>query len=136
MPHSPRWLSALMRVREQRRDTALQSLGKSLLAAKTAGDVTQLAAAKLSQLTTVQQQDGSLRRVDVDRLRQLRANREDLRAELTEHLQRQEEADAGVKRAQTSAVARDSEVEVLSRLADRYLAANRIDEKRREEQIL
>ena len=50
MSQSPRWLPTLMRVREHRRDAALQSLAASLNVAKTANDATQSTAAKLSQL--------------------------------------------------------------------------------------
>ena len=135
MSLSPRWLPALMRVREHRRDAALQSLGKSLLAARTASEATQATATEISQLTA-SQQDHSLHHVDVDRLRHLRANRDHLRAEFVERLQLQAEADAGAKQAQAIAVRRDSEVEILVRLSDRYQTANRIIEKRREEQIL
>ena len=135
MSLSPRWLPALMRVREHRRDAALQSLGKSLLAVRTASDATQTITAEISRLKAAQQ-DNSSPRIDIDRLLQLRANRDDLRAELTERLQRQAEADAGVKQAQAIAVTRDSEVEILVRLSDRYQTANRITANRREEQIL
>ena len=135
MSHSPRWLSALMRVREHRRDAALQSLGKSLLAARTASEATQATATEISLLTATQQ-DRSLHHVDVDRLRHLRANRDHLRAEFVERLQLQAEADEGVKQAHAIAVTQNSEVEILVRLSDRYQTANRIIEKRREEQNL
>lgn len=136
MSQSPRWLPTLMRVREHRRDTALQSLAASLNVAKTANDATQSTAAKLSQLNVAQQQSNSTHRLDIERLRQLRATRDGLRTELAEHIQRQTDATAKVKQAQQAAVTRDSEREILVRLADRYQAANRLNERRREEQIL
>lgn len=124
-----------MRVREHRRDAALQSLGKSLLAARTASDATQITITEISRLTATQQ-DRSSHRIDIDRLLQLRAKRDDLRAELTERHQLQVEADARVTQAQTLVVTRDSEVEILVRLSDHYQTANRLTENRREEQIL
>ena len=126
-----------MRVREHRRDLALQSLGKSLHAAKSASDAAHSVATQLSLLTESQQRDGSSSpRIDVDRLRQSRSNRDDLRAELSASLRRQADAESDVQQAQSTAVARDSEVEVLDRLSDRYRAQRRIGDKRREEQIL
>jgi hypothetical protein len=136
MPQSPRWLTTLMRVREHHRDAARQLLAKSLSVAKTANDAAQTTTEKLSQLATVQQQESDSRHIDVDRLRQLRATRDDLRTELAERLRHQAEAAESVKQAQHIAGLRESELEVLTRLSDRYQATHRITQQRREEQIL
>ncbi|MCX7421349.1 MAG: hypothetical protein NT013_17650 [Planctomycetia bacterium] len=136
MSQSPRWLPILIRIRDHRRDAALQSLAAGLNVAKTANDATESTAAKLSQLNISQQQCNSTHRLDIERLRQLQIIRDGLRAELAERIQDQTDAAAKVKQAQQAAVARDSEREILVRLADRYQAANRLNERRCEEQIL
>src|SRR5439155_17850232 len=93
MFESPRWLTTLLRVREHRRDMALQSLAQSLQTANAARDSAESVANAVSSLTKVQQRDGSVGRVDVARLRQLRQTRDELRTELTERHRQQTAAD-------------------------------------------
>jgi len=136
MFESPRWLTTLLRVREHRRDKALQSLAQSLQTANAARDSAESVANAVSSLTKVQQRDGSVGRVDVERLRQLRQTRDELRTELTERHRQQTVADAEVQHSQAAATACQTEVEVLQNLNERHVEENRITQRRRDQRIL
>ena len=136
MSESPRWLTTLTRVREHRRDEALQSLAQSLQTANAARDAVDSVAEAVSRLTKNQQRDSSAGRVDVERLRQLHQTRDDLRTELAERHRRQTAADAEVQHSQAVATACQTEVEVLQNLNERYVTENRVTQRRRDERIL
>lgn len=134
MSSSSPWLATLLRVREHRRDTALQSLAKSLQVAAKIHDSATGVEVVLSHLSQAQQQSGQSVRLDSERLRQIRQNRDELRSRLTDLRREQKVADAAVQVAQVHAAAKDAEAEVLRRLQDRLDAAHRLAQRRRDEQ--
>lgn len=134
MSSSPPWLAKLLRVREYRRDAARQSLAQSLQTASRIRDAATDVEAKLSHLGQSQQQRSHVGRVDSERLRQLRQERDDLRSHLNNLNSQQTFADAAVQKAQATATATNSEAEVLKRLHDRLDSIDRQAQRRREEQ--
>ena len=134
MPSSPPWLATLQRVREHRRDAALQSLARSLRAATQIRDAATSVEAMISSLGQAQQQSRHAERLDSERLRQIRQDRDDLRSQRTNLLHQQAAAEAVVHREQANAAAKDSEAEVLRRLQDRLDSAHSQAQRRRDEQ--
>lgn len=135
MPETPHWLLTLLRVREQRRDAAFQTLAHSLQSAGAARVAADSVAAEVARLKHDQQSNVS-GRVDVARGRQLHQHRDDLKARLTELRSHQAAAEDEVRQAQTMATARETEVEVLRRLQDRQFEAHRVEQRRRGERNL
>lgn len=131
---SSSWLATLLRVREHRRDTALQSLAQILQAAKNIQNSATSVEAVLSHLGQVQQQCSQFGRLDSERLRQIRHDRDDLRSRLTDLRSEQKVADDAVQVAQAHAAAKDAEAEVLRRLQDRLDSAHQQAQRRRDEQ--
>lgn len=134
MPSSTPWLATLLRVREHRRDTALQSLAQSLQAATKIRDTTIRVEAMISGLGKAQQQSSDAGRLDSERMRQIRQDRDDLRFQRTDLLRQQVVAEAVVRQVQANASAKDAEAEVLRRLQDRIDSAQRQAQRRRDEQ--
>lgn len=134
MPSPSTWLATLLRVREHRHDAALQSLAQSLHVAKSIRDVATDVEAKLSQLGQALQHAGQSGRLDSDRIRQLRQDRDVLRIRQDDLRSQQTTANAAVRQAQTDATAKDAEAEILRRLRDRLDYAHQQTQRRREEQ--
>ncbi len=134
MSSSSPWLATLLRVREYRRDAALQSLAQSLQAATRIRDTSTGVESMLSTLGQAQQQISHAGRLDSERMRQIRQDRDDLRSRLTDLRSEQKTADVAVQVAQTHATAKDAEAEVLRRLHDRLDSARRQAQRRRDEQ--
>lgn len=134
MSSSSNWLATLRRVREYRRDTALQSLAQSLRAAAQIRDTATSVEAMISSLGQAQQQSGHAERLDPERLRQVRQDRDDLRSQQTDLLLQQVAAEDVVRQAQANASAKDAEADVLRRLQDRLDSAFRQARRRRDEQ--
>ena len=134
MSELPSWLTTLQRVREHRRDAAWQSLAERLQTATHVRDATSRVVQAISQLRDTQQQNSQAGRLDFERLRQLRRDRDEWQTQLTQLQQEQSHADTAVRQAQSLAADKESEVEVLQRLSDRLLtsqlqARRRIDEQ-------
>ena len=136
MSSSPQWLSILQRVREHRRDTALHSLAQSLQAAARIRDAINITDTAIARLADAQQQSTPSGRLDADRLRQIRQDRDALRFQLTELRQQQSAANAAIRQAQSVAAEKDAEVDVLQRLSDRHDSADRQARRRQDEQSL
>ena len=134
MPSSSNWLGMLQRIREHRRDTALQSLARSLQAATQIRDATASVEAMISSLSHTQKPTGRIERLDSQRLRQLRQDRDDLRSRRSDLRHQQVAAEAVVHQAQANAATKDNEVEVLRRLQDRLDFTHRQAQQRRDEQ--
>ncbi len=134
MSSSSPWLATLLRVREYRRDAALQSLAQSLRTASKIRDTTASVESMLTTLGQAQQQISQAGHLDSERLRQLRQGRDDLRSRLTDLRSEQKTADAVVQVAQAHAAAKDAEAEVLRRLQDRLDSTHRQAQRRRDEQ--
>lgn len=134
MSSSSPWLATLLRVREHRRDTALQSLARSLQVATKIHESAASVEAVLSRLGQIQQQSGQSGRLDSERLRQIRQDRDDLQSQLNDLHNQQKAADSAVQLAQANATAKDAEAEVLRRLQDRLDSARRQAQRRRDEQ--
>ncbi len=134
MSSSPPWLAALQRVREYRRDAALQSLAQSLQAATQIRDAATSVEAMISSLGQAQQHSRHAERLDSERLRQIRQVRDDLRSQRTDLLRQQVAADAVIHQAQANAAAKDAEADVLRRLQDRLDSAHRQAQRRQDEQ--
>ena len=130
----PTWLTALQHVREHHRDAALQSLALNLRAAAIIRDKSSAAVEVVSRNRNVQQQSTQTGPLDAERLRQLRQDREDFQSQLAELQGRQIEADKSVQEAQTIAVTKETDVEILKRLADRLFTTRRHEHRRRQEQ--
>ncbi len=128
------WLTTLQRVREHRRNTALQSLAQSLQTAKKIRDTTIRVESMISSLGQALQQSNHAGRLDSERMRQIRQHRDDLRSHLTDLNNQQTSANATVHQAQVNATAKDSEAEVLRRLQDRLDSTHRQAQRRRDEQ--
>jgi flagellar biosynthesis chaperone FliJ len=135
MPATPNWLSTLLRVREQRRDAALQSLAQSLSSAKTVQNANAVIEEEVSNLAHAQQSSGSFGRLDLERLSQFRQCRDDLRRRLAESRRRLELANGEIRQCQGVVTARDAERHVLQRLTDRLNDSDRVSQRRCEEQI-
>ena len=134
MSSSSPWLATLLRVREYRRDTALQSLAQSLRTVTQIRDTTPGVASIIPSLGQAQQQIRHAERLDSERLRQIRQDRDDLRSQKTDLLRQQVAAEEVVRQAQANASAKDAEAEVLRRLQDRLDSAHRQAQRRRDEQ--
>ena len=134
MSSSSPWLATLLRVREYRRDTALQSLAQSLRTVTQIRDTTTGVESMISSLGQAQQQIRHAERLDSERLRQIRQDRDDLRSQKTDLLRQQVAAEEVVRQAQANASAKDAEAEVLRRLQDRLDSAHRQAQRRRDEQ--
>lgn len=136
MSSSSLWLATLLRVREYRRDTALQSLAQNLQTASKLHNLATDVEVVFSRLGQAQQQSGQSGRLDSERLRQIRQDRDDLRSRLTVLRSEQKVADGAVQVAQAHAAAKDAEAEVLRRLQDRLDSARQQAQRRRDEQSL
>lgn len=134
MSSSSPWLATLLRVREHRRDTALQSLAQSLQAASKIHESAAAVEVVLTRLNQTQRQCSQFGGLDSERLRQIRQDRDDLRRRLNEFQTQQKAADAAVQLAQANATAKDAEAEVLRRLQDRLDSTQRLVQRRRDEQ--
>ena len=134
MSSSPPWLATLQRVREHRRDAALQSLARSLQAATQIRDAATSVDAMISNLRQAQQPSRHAERLDSERLRQIRQERDDLRSQRTDLLRQQLAAEAVVHREQANAADKDAEAEVLRRLKNRIDSTHRQAQRRRDEQ--
>ncbi len=134
MSSSSSWLDTLLRFREHRRDAALRSLAQSLQVATKIRDTNNSVESMHSTLGQAQQQISHAGRLDSERLRQIRQDRDDLRSRLTDLRREQKSAEAEVQVAQTHAAAKDAEAEVLRRLQDRLDSAHRQAQRRRDEQ--
>lgn len=134
MSSSPNWLATLQHIREYRRDTALQSLAESLRTATQIRDTTSSVEAMISSLGQTQQQSHHASRLDAERMRQLRQERDDLRSQRANLQLQQVAADAVVRQAQSNAAAKKAEADVLRRLQDRLDSAHRQAQRRRDEQ--
>ena len=134
MSSSSPWLATLLRVREHRRDAALQSLAQSLQAATQIRETTTSVETMLSRLGQAQQPSRHAERLDSERLRQIRQDRDDLRSQRTDLLRQQVAAEDVVRQAQANASAKDAEADVLRRLQDRLDSAHRQAQRRRDEQ--
>ena len=124
----------LQRVREHRRDAALQSLAQSLQAATQIRDTTIRVEAMIASLGQAQPPSGHAERLDSERMRQIRQDRDDLRSQRTDLLRQQVAAEAVIHQAQANAAAKDAEADVLRRLRDRLDSAHRQAQRRRDEQ--
>lgn len=133
MPALPTWLTTLQRVREQFRDAARQSLAQSVRAATEARAATAEIAEGLSRLREVQQQTGLAGHVDARRLRDLREERDQCLSQLAEAQRRQSESETRLQQAQSEATVKEADVEILLRLSNRLLAAQRLVQQRRQE---
>lgn len=134
MSSSSHWLATLLRVREYRRDTARQSLAQSLRTVTQIHDTTTGVESMISSLVKAQQQSGHAERLDSERLRQIRQDRDILRSQKTDLLRQQVAAEDVVRQAQANASAKDAEADVLRRLQDRLDSAHRQALRRRDEQ--
>ena len=134
MSSSSNWLATLQRIREHRRDTALQSLARSLQAATQIRDAATSVEAMISSLGQAKQQSHHAKRLDSERMRQTRQVRDDLRSQRTDLLRQQVAADDAVRQAQTNAAAKEAEADALRRLQDRLDSAHRQAQRRRDEQ--
>ena len=134
MSSSPSWLATLLRVREYRRDTALQSLAQNLRTATQIRDAATSVEALISSLGQAQQQGRHVERLDSERMRQIRQDRDDLRSQRTDLLRQQVAAEDVVRHAQANVAAKDAEAEALRRLQDRLDSAHRQAQRRRDEQ--
>ena len=134
MPSSPSWLVSLQRVREYRRDAALQLLAQQLQVAGKIRDAVAGVESNLVHVGQAQQQTGHAGRLDSERLRLIRQERDDMRSQLKELRGQQTSADASVREAQALAATKEAESEVLRRLQDRLDSAHRQAQRRREEQ--
>lgn len=131
---SSHWLATLQRVREYRRDAALQSLAQSIQAATKIRDTADEVAATLSGLGKAQKISDLVGRLDAERLRQICLERDRLQSNLTD-LQRQLiAADTLVRQTQEIAAAKSSEAEVLRRLQDRLDSTLQQAQRRQDEQ--
>ncbi len=135
MPGSPNWLTTLLRVREHRRDAALQSLAQSLSSAKLVQDANAVIEEEASNLSRAQQGSGCFGRLNLERLSQFRQCRDGLRQELAESHRRLELANVEIRQCQGVVTARDAERHVLQRLTDRLNESDRTAQRRRDEQI-
>ena len=138
---SPRWLTALTRIREYQRDTALQTLAQSVRAANEIREATASVTDEIADSKLRQPHDGSLKHVNVEQLRQWRADRDGLQAALKELHRRQITADSEVHEAQLTVAMKKSAVEVLQRLRGRLDTQHRVrlhqlDEQQRLETML
>lgn len=138
---SPRWLTALTRIREHQRDTALQTLAQSVRAATEIHAAAASLGAELAHSGLCQTHAVSPKHVNVEQLRQWRADRDGLQAALEELHRRQIAADCDVHDAQSAVAAKASAVEVLQRLRSRLDAQHRVrlhqlDEQQRLETML
>ena len=124
----------LHRVREHRHDAALQSLAQSLRAATQIRDAATSVEAMISSLGQAQQPGRHAERLDSERMRQIRQDRDDLRSQRSDLLRQQVAAEAVVHQAQANAAAKDAEADVLQRLLDRLDSAHRQAQRRRDEQ--
>lgn len=134
MSSSSPWLATLLRVREHRRDAALQSLARSLQTATQIRDAATSVEAGISSLGQAQQQSRHVERLDSERMRQIRQDRDELRSQRTDLLRQQVAAEAVVRQAQANAAAKDAEADVLRRLQERLDSAHRQAQRRRDEQ--
>lgn len=128
------WLATLQRVREYRRDAALQSLAQSIQAAARIRDTTEAVAATLSGLGKAQKVSGQTRRIDSERLRQVSQERDRLQSNLTDLRRQQVTADTLVRQTQVFAAAKSVEADVLRRLQDRLDSTIRQAQRRQDEQ--
>lgn len=136
MSDQPGWLTTLTKVREHQLDFARQVLADALRVAKTANDDTELTTKKLSRLTERSLVSTGSSTINITRLQELRRIRDGLRAELSTLRRRLSDAEDTVKRANQAASIRNSELEILVRLSDRYKTVSRQLKRRQEEQIL
>ncbi len=134
MSLSSPWLATLLRVREYRRDAVLQSLAQSLQADAKIRDAANSVELMLSGLGTTQQNSGQSGRLDPDRLRQCRQERDRLQTDLAELRRQQVASETLVRQTQDIADAKSAEAEVLRRLQDRLDSAHRQAQRRRDEQ--
>jgi hypothetical protein len=134
MSSSPNWLAALERIREYRRDTALQSLAQSLRTATQIRDTTARIEAMIASLENAQQQSRQPSRLDAERMRQHRQDRDELRSQKVNLQLQQAAADADVLQAQADAAAKNAEADVLHLLRDRLDSAHRQSSRRQLEQ--
>ena len=134
MSSSPTWLATLQRVREYRRDAALQLLAQQLQAATKIRNSAAEVESNLARQGQAQQQSSYTGRLDSDRLRQLRLERDSLRSELSALSIQRSSADTAVRQAQVHATAKDAEAEVLRRLQDRLDSTQRQEQRRRDDQ--
>ncbi len=128
------WLATLQRIREYHRDTAMQSLAKSLRTAAQIHDRTASVEAMISSLGQAQQQNRRAERLDAERMRQTRQDRDELRSQRADLKLEQVAADSVVRQAQATAAAKKAEADVLDRLRDRLDSAHRQAQRRRNEQ--
>jgi hypothetical protein len=135
MPASPNWLTTLLRVREHRRNAALQSLAQRLSSAKFVQKANAVIEEEVSSLARAQKSSGCFGRLDLERLSQFRQCRDDLRRKLAESRRRLELAKVEIRQCQGIVTARDAELRVLQRLTDRLNESDRVSQRRREEQI-
>ncbi len=135
MPGSPNWLTTLLRVREHRRDAALQSLAQSLSSAKVVQNANAVIEEEASSLARAQQSSGCFGHLDLERLSQFRQCRDGLRQELAESHRRLELANVEIRQCQGIVTARDAERRVLERLTERLSESDRVSHRRREEQV-
>ncbi len=134
MLSSQNWLATLQRIREYRRDTALQSLAQSLRTATQIRDTAASVESMISSLGQAQQQSRHASRLDSERMRQLRQGRDELRSQRAILQLQQVAADAVVRQAQANAAAKNVEADVVRRLQDRLDSAHRQAQRRRDEQ--
>jgi len=134
MSLSPLWLATLQRVREYRRDTALQSLACSLQAATQIHDQADLVEARISGLRKEQQESGQAEPLDPARLRQIRQDRDNLMSQRAEVLRLRLVADAAVHQARANAAEKESEAQALRRLQERLDADEHQARRRHGEQ--
>ena len=135
MPATPTWLTALLRVREHRRDAALQSLAQSASSAMFAKKANAVIEEEVSKLAHAQKGRGFFGRLELECLSQFRQCRDDLRRKLAESRRRLELANVKIRQCQNIVTARDAELHVLQRLTGRLNESDRVSQRRREEQI-
>ncbi|GDY08031.1 hypothetical protein LBMAG52_15170 [Planctomycetia bacterium] len=134
MSLSSPWLATLQRVREYRRDAAFLSLAQNIQAATKIQDTADSVEVMLSGLGMAQQQISHAGRLDPERLRQFRQERDHLQSNLADLRRQQVASEALVRQTQDLAAAKNAEAEVLRRLQDRLDSTIRQTQRRQEEQ--
>ena len=134
MPSSPAWLTTLQRIREHHRDSALHSLAQCLAAVAKVRDTATHVESQIADRSAAQQQVSDQRRLDPNRLRQIRQDRDDLRTQLAALRQQQSVAESAVCQAQAMATKKNTELDALRKLSSRYDSAHQQARRRQEEQ--
>ena len=134
MTQSPKWLTTLLRLREHHRDVARQSLAQYLSVEKSLEALQTQVLSDLAGDAIESLPDNAPRRLDLDRLKNQRRDRDDLNRQLHSLNQQRAEANFVLRQSQAELTSKTSEVDVLLKLLDRNRHAQAQSDRRIEEQ--